>query len=469
MKYRSGEKSMNINKMKSFVIIILVIAAVYQTGLLWLEDTASHNFFYTVFGLGGQKEFTAEENVLLLPSKFVIGSGNRKYTVAYANDIEQEEVLSKGNDLLQEVLTQAEAGIMQQTIPWDNILEEKCLLLEYHFSVLVSEYFENYNKKLIVPEIESFNCIAFVPSKTSNGITNIYFINTNLGQSWKVTMEKSRNSTNLYTMLESNENDLTYVSTKQSGFNLFQDSVFVPQWKGNRLAYRSVMEVNPFMQDGSINRYFLENSVDSFFKNLEADWNRVDEMGTFVFSDETVVVRYYPKGILEYYSYGTYDTEITTDIITGYQICKNFMNNDTSLETEVYLSGLEMNRNEIIYYFDYVVDNYPILLSEAVQKDFDMPHAVEISIRGNSVRKYKRYAHNFKAVEIKDKEISVEFLEALNQAIEQYQINHEESEVKEVEDMYLGYFVEPNFTVTMKWITELYHELYIGKTISDKI
>ena len=38
MKYRSGEKSMNINKMKSFVIIILVIAAVYQTGLLWLED-----------------------------------------------------------------------------------------------------------------------------------------------------------------------------------------------------------------------------------------------------------------------------------------------------------------------------------------------------------------------------------------------------------------------------------------------
>ena len=32
---------MNINKIKNFVIIILVIAAVYQTGLLWLEDTAS--------------------------------------------------------------------------------------------------------------------------------------------------------------------------------------------------------------------------------------------------------------------------------------------------------------------------------------------------------------------------------------------------------------------------------------------
>ena len=317
----------------------------------------------------------------------------------------------------------------------------------------------------MIPTIKSFDCIALVPSKTGNGTTNVYFINTSLGEYCNMSINKSRISTKLYAMLEAKQSDLTYVSTKQSGFNLFRDSVFVPQWKGDSLPYRSVMEINPFMKDGSINRYFLENSVDSFFKNLEADWNRVDETGTFVFSDETVVVRYYPKGILEYYSYGTYDTEIKTDIVTGYQICKNFMNNDTSLETETYLSDVEINGNEILYYFDYTIDNYPVLLSEAVQKEFDMPHAIEFCVRGNSVRKYKRYAHNFKAVDIKDKEISVEFLGALDQAIEQYQINHEELEVKEVEDMYLAYFVEPNFTVTMKWITELYHELYIGKTM----
>ncbi len=459
---------MNINKMKSFVIIILVITAVYQTGLLWLEDTASHNFFYTVFGLGGQKQITAEENTFLLPSKFVIGSGNRKYAVAYASDIEKEAILSEGDNLLQEILMQGTADTATQKINWEAILEEKCLLLEYHFSIPVVEYFQNYSKKLLIPSLKSFNCIAFVPSKTSNGMTNVYFIDTNLEQSWRVTMEKSRFAPTLYAMLEAKENNLAYVSTKQSGFNLFRDSVFVPQWKEKSLPYRSIMEINPFMQDGSINRYYLENSVDSFFKNLESDWNRVDEAGTFVFSDETVVVRYYPKGILEYYSYERYNTEAATDIATGYKMCKNFMNNDVSLETDVYLSGIEINRNETIYYFDYTVDNYPILFSEAIQKEFEMPHAIEFSIRGNSVRKYKRYAHNFKAVDSKDKEISVEFLEALDQAIEQYQINHENAEVKEVEDMYLAYFVEPNFTVTMKWITELYNELYIGKTVSDK-
>ncbi len=45
------------------------------------------------------------------------------------------------------------------------------------------------------------------------------------------------------------------------------------------------------------------------------------------------------------------------------------MNNDTSLETETYLSDVEINGNEILYYFDYTIDNYPVvLLSEAVQK-----------------------------------------------------------------------------------------------------
>ena len=156
---------------------------------------------------------------------------------------------------------------------------------------------------------------------------------------------------------------------------------------------------------------------------MEADWNRVDETGTFVFSDETVVVRYYPKGILEYYSYGTYDTEIKTDIVTGYQICKNFMNNDTSLETETYLSDVEINGNEILYYFDYTIDNYPVTFRGSTKKNLICPYAIEFCVRGNSVRKYKRYAHNFKAVDIKDKEISVEFFRALDQAIEQYQIN----------------------------------------------
>ena len=67
-------------------------------------------------------------------------------------------------------------------------------------------------------------------------------------------------------------------------------------------------------------------------------------------------------------------------------------------------------------------------------------------------------------MDMKDKNVTVEFLTALDQAIVQYQTNHQQSDVKEVEDMYLSYFVEPNAVVSMKWITQLYQELYIGAT-----
>ena len=39
---------MNINKMKNFVIVTLVITAVFQTGKLWLQGMDSHNFFYSL-------------------------------------------------------------------------------------------------------------------------------------------------------------------------------------------------------------------------------------------------------------------------------------------------------------------------------------------------------------------------------------------------------------------------------------
>lgn len=36
---------MKRNRITNVIIVVLVIAAVYQTGELWLEGTAGHNFF----------------------------------------------------------------------------------------------------------------------------------------------------------------------------------------------------------------------------------------------------------------------------------------------------------------------------------------------------------------------------------------------------------------------------------------
>ena len=37
---------MKVYRITNFIIVALVIAAIYQTGELWLEGTSGHNFFY---------------------------------------------------------------------------------------------------------------------------------------------------------------------------------------------------------------------------------------------------------------------------------------------------------------------------------------------------------------------------------------------------------------------------------------
>ena len=39
---------MKLYKITNFVIVLLVVTAIIQTGELWLQGTDSHNFFYSV-------------------------------------------------------------------------------------------------------------------------------------------------------------------------------------------------------------------------------------------------------------------------------------------------------------------------------------------------------------------------------------------------------------------------------------
>ena len=39
---------MKVYRITNFIIVALVITAIYQTGELWLEGTSGHNFFYAL-------------------------------------------------------------------------------------------------------------------------------------------------------------------------------------------------------------------------------------------------------------------------------------------------------------------------------------------------------------------------------------------------------------------------------------
>ena len=77
---------MNRYKMTNFVIVALVITAIYQTGELWLEGTDSHNFFYMLKEAFFEEAEEADGDVLLA-TRYAIGEGEGIFSVHYPDRV----------------------------------------------------------------------------------------------------------------------------------------------------------------------------------------------------------------------------------------------------------------------------------------------------------------------------------------------------------------------------------------------
>ena len=108
------------------------------------------------------------------------------------------------------------------------------------------------------------------------------------------------------------------------------------------------------------------------------------------------------------------------------------MTNDASLQTDVYLADIGGSGNEMVYYFDYAVNGLPVYLSESIQQEIGMKHAIEVTVSNNSVKKYRRYAVNYQASEAKGAKLDVQFIDALDSANRLYQETVEQREIADV-------------------------------------
>lgn len=454
---------MSFNRITNFVILVLMVAAIYQTGTLWLVDTASHNVFYTTFMSLNQNRMQAGgEGELLIPTKVAVGKGNKKFTLFYPEEEKSNTILEQANDFLYEILEKGTSYEGKNFEDWNEILASKCLLFQYDFFVPIQEY-RKKSAKLQQEEIHSFDQLALIPRQNNDQDVSCYFINSKDRTYLRFSLGKSQYAAGLFHAIESlqEQEELNYVSTEQSGFKLFRGNIFVPQWQSSTYGYAPLVQENPFEKDGVIHRGLLESSVDGFFKNFAADWNSKDENGNYIFSDESVVVRYETQGVLEYYSYESYHDTEKDSFLKGYYTARQFMEYDKSLKTPVYLSDVSVRSNETVYYFDYTKDNFPVMLSEEVKNTIESEHAIEVVIRNHAVKKYRRYAVNFYPNTQKRMEVNKDFLTALNEGIMEYQQGDYRKMVTQVEDIYLGYFAQLNGDVKLYWVTNLYNNDFL--------
>ncbi|MBR6541894.1 MAG: hypothetical protein IKT73_01675, partial [Anaerotignum sp.] len=95
---------MKLYKITNFVIVLLVITAIYQTGELWLQGTSGHNFFYSLID-----DFTSDKQKadgdVLLATRYAVGEGEGTFSVYYPDEVGNSNMLEVANRALGEILS----------------------------------------------------------------------------------------------------------------------------------------------------------------------------------------------------------------------------------------------------------------------------------------------------------------------------------------------------------------------------
>lgn len=461
---------MKVYKIMNFVIVALVITAIYQTGELWLEGTNGHNFFYALTNYFTSDKQGADGDVLLA-TRYAVGEGEGTFSVYYPDEVGNSAMLDMANRALGEILSQKETAPQKSTADWKEILANRCIVMQYDFMIASEEYLANYKELKTNQKLEQFDYITIVPARRSGEESLAYFVNSETNECVLFRGEGGGASTTLYEALTMEDSDMLYVSTGQrTSASVLWRNMFLPQWARLPYQYAALERDFVFEKDGEPSRATLENTVKNFFRNFSVDWSERNEDGIYTFSDSETVVKYYPEEkILEYYSYENYAGDTRTGLLEGYQICCNFLKNDNSLQTDIYLADIERTiNNEVIYYFDYAVDNLPVNLSQSLRDRIGSPHAIEVTLRNQAVKEYRRYAVNFSPMAEKNEQINVQFIDALDDANKTYKAIVEDKDITDVKNISLGYHVDLKGSMRLKWFVTLYDYTFVVDTDQQK-
>ncbi len=457
-------------KITNFVIVALVITAVIQTGELWLQGTSGHNFFYSLIERPFAKQEQADGDVLLA-TRYAVGEGEGSFSVYYPDEVGSSRMLEAANDVLGEILSQSDGEAEKGTADWKEILKARCIVMQYDFMIAFEEYLGNYSNLRAGQSLQQFDYITILPAQHTGEESKAYFVNSETNEYILFRGAGRTASTNLYESLQMERSGLLYIATgEKTSASVLWRNMFLPQWAYLPYAYAPLQQEFAFEKEGEASRSALEATVEKFFRNFSMGWSDQDENGVFVFSDSETVVKYHPEErMLEYYSYENYGGEERTGLLEGYQICCNFLKNDASLQTDVYLADVKRTiNNEVVYYFDYVVDDLPVNLSQGVRDRIHSDHAIEVTLRNQAVKEYRRYAVNYTKAEEKTEQINVQFIDALDDANKTYQAIIEDKDITDVKNISLGYHVDLTGSIRLKWFVTLYDYLFVVDTAQEK-
>lgn len=368
-----------ISHAKSLLILALAVLSVYLTMHLWFVYFTDRNFVpYLQARLA--PAVPDWEHELVRPFRIVHGVGDGYFGIAYS-EITEHELWRNGRAIITAVL-QSGSFVSQQETDMAEILGAPVVIFEYAFYMNTTVFAQAFGRRvgslLLERDLDNFHAVAVHP-----GQGRIFFIGEDY--TWEYTLGVPHLPV-----------ALTDAGVRFVHVNGLE---FAPQFD-DEFSYNPVSAHSPYRTFGQLHLAFIRGQVEHFFDNpATVTHGRVGYAEIFTFSNLNTVVRYLPWDVVEYTSFRTIGRAAATGLAADFSAAYAFVYNDPNVTNEFFLAGYEQRGRGYVFWFGYVINNFPMVMTEPWYTGphclSPLVHPIEVVVDHGRVVYYRKIAYNF--------------------------------------------------------------------------
>ena len=384
-------------RIKSFLILIFVALAIFMTGQLWFVHLSNRNFFLYLTArwnpsvAEGYRDFVR-------PMRSIYGDGTGRFHISYSGLMDPTP--SDFFDMVMAELFDNGSFVSVNAVNYEVLLSRPLLMFQYAFDMPGAVFPLGFNQRsgafLTNRGVTEFSSVAiWLPSGNQSGIS-IFFLGG--GLAWEFTVDSA--GLEGFPIHPVTTGSLYFVSAALEGYRDLYPGIFVPRsgdfgW----FAYYPIIVTNPYLTHIGGPMSHIRNQVSHFFDNPATIHAREAGDGVWTFSNIHTAVRYFETDVLEYASFRPRPRNATSSLIGDFSAALAFIDEvDDHVINEFFLKGFEPRGDGFVFWFGYIIDNFPILLPDgwsASSRNDILPAPIEVVVEQEQVVLYRRLAHNF--------------------------------------------------------------------------
>ena len=386
----SNSKPKIIPHIKSVLIFALAALAVFQVSQLWFVNITDRNFFLYIqarFAPGAPDGHDA----FVRPFRVIYGAGDGYFNMRLSR-ISETDAWDYGEPMISAVLANGHF-VSREPIDRDRILSAPVFIYEYAFAMDSEIFAQAFGQRsgavLTVHGIENFGRIAVHPPADESSALYAFFMDDEY--SWEFTLTPNRARS--FDIAPVPRDTLHLVPTNSYAIG------FVPV-RPPGFSYNPITVTNPYQREfGAPSLSSVRGRIEPFFNNPATINQRPSAGGIYTFSNMNTMVRYLVGDVLEYTSFRPIGTTVSSSFMGDFSAALAFVQDDPYVINEIFLADYEPRGREHIFWFGYVIEDFPLVLTEpwatGPSCQDPLPSPIEVVVDHGRVVRYRRLAHNF--------------------------------------------------------------------------